>query len=126
MAEPIEHADPSVLLDAVPMANQAVRSEIIGDHLVLFVPIQRRWWMNGPLGWLLPFRSERGVALDALGREVWEACDGKRSSEQIIEEFAERHRVRFHEARLSVMQFMRSLVQKNLIVLALREQKEAS
>jgi hypothetical protein len=110
--------DFSHLLDAVPMRNQAVRSERRGDHLVLFVPIRKRWWMYGPLSWLLPFREERGVALDPLGEEVWTACDGERRVENIVEGFAERHRVRFHEARASVASFLRSLVERNLVVVS--------
>jgi hypothetical protein len=117
--------DPARLLDLVPAANRAVRVERHGDQVVLFVPIRRRWWMHGPLSWLLPFRNEKGVALDRLGREVWEACNGERTLEQIVELFAERHRLRFHEARLSVTQFLRSLVERNLVILASREAAEA-
>jgi hypothetical protein len=58
------------------------------------------------------------VALDRVGTEVWRACDGGRTVERIIDEFAERHRIRFHEARTSIVSFMRSLVDKNLLVLA--------
>jgi len=57
------------------------------------------------------------VELDALGRQVFVACDGSRTTEQIVEEFAERHRLRFHEARLSVLTFLRSLVERNLVAL---------
>lgn len=110
--------DPSRLLDAVPMANRAVRVEARGETLILFVPIRRPWWMQGPLSWALPFRREKGVALDQLGSEVWRACDGERTVERIIDEFAERHRIRFHEARNSVVSFLHSLLKKKLLVLA--------
>jgi hypothetical protein len=109
--------DQSQLLDAVPTHNQAVRSERRANALLLWVPIRRRGWMLGPLRWLLPFRDEKGIALDAVGQEVWQACDGKRRLEEIIEQFAEHHQLRFHEARLSVLQFVRSLVQRNLVAL---------
>jgi hypothetical protein len=118
--------DPSKLLFTKPIVNRAVRIEHHGETLLLYVPIRRRWWMSGPLGWLLPFRRERGIALDLLGRQVWEACDGHQTLERIIEQFAVRHRLRFHEARVSVMQFVRSLVERDLLVLALPEQAEAS
>jgi hypothetical protein len=126
MADPKPAVDPSRLLDAVPMANEAVRVERHGETVILFVQVQRRWWMRGPLSWLLPMRNEKGMALDALGREVWEACDGKQTTEQIIERFARKHRLRFHEARLAVIGFLRSLVDRRLIVLVLREQLEGS
>jgi hypothetical protein len=107
------------LLDAVPMQNRAVRVESHGSTVTLWVPIRRRWWMRGPLSWALPFRSEKGVALDRIGSELWGACDGERRVEDIVAAFAERHRLRFHEARASVTQFLRSLVERRLLVLAL-------
>ena len=107
--------DQSQLLDSVPTRNTAVRTERRAGTVVLWVPIVRRWWMKGPLGWVLPFRNEKGVALDALGEEVWAACDGKQRLEQIIEHFAKTHRIRFHEARVSVLSFVRSLSERNLV-----------
>ena len=105
------------LLAAVPTRNTAVREEQRGEALVLFVPIRRRWWLHGPLSWCMPLRDEKGVALDALGQEVWQACDGERDVESLVEDFAERHRLGFHEARLTVMRFLRMLAQRNLLVL---------
>ena len=117
--------DQTQLLDAVPTLNQAVRAERRGASLILWIPIQRRWWMRGPLGWFLPFRREKGVELDALGQQVWEACDGQRRMEEIIEGFAHHHQLRFHEARLCVTQFVRSLLQRNLVVLVVPEARSS-
>lgn len=121
-----EKLDPSQMLDLVPAANRAARAEHHGQTLILYVPIQKRWWMRGPLSWILPFRSEKGVALDSLGREVWEACDGRRTIEHIAEAFAARHRVRFHEAKLSVVTFLRSLVERGVVVLVLKKPVETA
>ena len=109
--------DQGQMLDAVPTHNTSVRSERRDNALVLWVPIQRRWWMRSLLRLGLPFRQEKGIALDSLGEEVWQACDGERRLEEIIEQFSEHHQIRFHEARLSVMQFLRSLMQRNLVAL---------
>ena len=107
------------LLDAVPVCNGAVRVEKRESNVILWVPIQRHWWMEGPISWFLPIRREKGVALDVIGSEVWSACDGKRRVEDIIEGFAQRHKLRFHESRASVMQFLKSLLERKLLVLAL-------
>lgn len=104
-------------LAARPTRNAAVRAERRGDALVLFVPLRQRWWNAGPVAWLLPMRRERGVALDTLGQEVWQACDGQRDLETMVEDFADRHRLGFHEARLTVMRFLRMLAQRKLLVL---------
>lgn len=113
------------LLAMIPVRNGAVRSQVHKGTLILYVPTQRRWWM-GPLS-LLPgvrFRMEKGHALDRLGEEVWLACDGRRSVEAIVEGFADRHKLRFHEARLSVMAFLRMLAQRNLVALAAGSREE--
>jgi hypothetical protein len=110
---PIDHGQ---LLDAVPTVNRALRSEWKDGALVLWVPLRQRWWFH-LLGWLLPLRKERGIELDETGREVWLACDGERRLEQIIEEFADRHQLKFHEARLCIVAFLRSLAERNLLAL---------
>ncbi len=119
-------------LQAVPTPNRAVREQFrpapgrgcpeaaadpSGDLVTLFVPLRRRWWTAGPVGWLLPLRTERGVALDALGTWVWRACDGQRSVESVVEAFAELHELGFHEARLTVTMFLQKLAQRRLLVL---------
>ena len=111
--------DVGQLLDAVPVPNRAVHcdSRLDDGGVVLSVPLRARWYMRPPLTWVLPFSTHRRVALDALGGEVWTACDGARTTECIVESFAERHRLTFHEARLSVMLFLKELVRRGLVVM---------
>lgn len=111
------------LLDAVPVRNEAVRVEGgEGDGLIVVYLKQRRpWWTRPPLGWVLPFREERGVALDRLGTGIYHACDGKRSVERIVEDFAREHVLCFHEARLAVEQFLKMMVGRNILAVAVRQ-----
>lgn len=118
MGQKIERLSLGELLDSVPVANEAARVETHADGLVVYLPIRERWWMKPPLSWMLPYRRERGVALDKLGSEVYRSVDGRQTVEQIVVAFAESHRLRFHEARLAVMQFLKMLAQRNIIVLA--------
>lgn len=111
-----------VLLDAVAYANEAVREERRQGHLVLHVPIRKTWFNRPPISWILSYREERGFAVDQLGQFVWEACDGKQTVEQIIENFANLHQLRFHEARLAVTRFLQTLVERGLVVIVLPEQ----
>ncbi|MEX0775517.1 MAG: PqqD family protein [Phycisphaeraceae bacterium] len=108
---------PRQLLDAVPVRNQAVRTGRRGGELLLYVSLKPRWFMRPPISLLMPFRKERGTALDTMGQEVWQACDGGSTVEQIVERFAQAHHLRFHEARMSVMQFLRDLTQRGLLVI---------
>ena len=114
------------LLAAVPVPNHEVRSDEPNDEeLRLRVPLRQRWFMRWPFSWVFPFSREKVVQLDVLGREVWSACDGEQSMEQIIEDFADRHGVSFHEARLSVSQFMHELMQRGFLVLVGSPKQEA-
>jgi hypothetical protein len=103
------------VLDVVPVVNDAVRIERRESGLLLWVPLQPRWWMGPPLNWILPFRHEKGILLDDLGRQVLDACDGVATVEAIVEGFAARHRLRFHEARQSVLAFLKMLGQRYIV-----------
>ena len=76
--------DFDALLSAIPVANTAVRMERREHGMVLFVPLRERVWTR-LARLVLPLRSERGFALDRLGEEVWQACDGKRTLEAIVD-----------------------------------------
>jgi hypothetical protein len=108
--------DAQRVLSTRPTRNAAVRVAASASGVTLFVPVARPTWLR-VLSLALPLRREKGFALDALGREVWFACDGSRSFEQIVSEFAERHQLRFHEARAMVAQFLRTLSERKLIAL---------
>jgi len=105
------------VLDLVPTVNQAMRIEPQEPGLLLWLPLRPRWWMRPPLSWILPYRKEKGIALDAMGRQVLEACNGEATVETIVEGFAARHQLRFHEARQSVLSFLRMLVERRVIAL---------
>lgn len=107
------------LLEMVPTKNSALQVERKPEGLIVWVPLHRPAWMAGFLASFLPLRSKKGYALDVLGSEVFDACDGTHTVEQIIEAFAERHRVRFHEARQSVQTYLRWLVERKVIALVL-------
>jgi hypothetical protein len=106
------------VLATVPVRNRAVRETRKNEsETVLYVPMRERWFMGPPLSWLMPISKERGMSLDALGREVWEACDGLKRTEQLIDEFAGKHHLTFHEARVSVLTFLRELTRRGVIVM---------
>lgn len=55
------------------------------------------------------------IQLDGLGSQVWQLIDNRRSVKGIIDQFAEKHRLPFREAEVSVTQFIRTLGQRGLI-----------
>lgn len=105
------------LLDSIPMPNKAVTEEETTLHgLVLHVPLRRNWFLRA-VHVLNPMRDKKTIRLDRLGMEVWYACNGQRTMEQIIERFSKKYQISFHEARVSVVQFMRMLTQNSLIAI---------
>ena len=59
----------------------------------------------------------RSVVLDRIGRTVWDLCDGQRTVERVVEEFAGRYGLTFHEARVSVTTYLKELVQRGALVM---------
>ena len=108
------------VLDVIPVVNSAVRVELQNPGALVWVPLRPRWWMGPPFSWVLPFRKEKGIALDGLGRRVLEACDGHATVERIVEDFATAHRLRFHEARQSVLVFLKMLLERKVVAFVLR------
>lgn len=67
---------------------------------------------------------QRTFELDALGREVYEACDGKSDVRTLIHNFAAKHKISIAEAEISVTTFLKTLLSKNVIAIAIdRNQK---
>lgn len=67
-----------------------------------------------------PRHAERTFGLDAVGREVYEACDGKRTVGRLVGEFGRRRKCGRAESELAVTTFLETLVKKGLVVLAVR------
>ena len=108
----------SEFLPAVPHVNQAMTTNRKADGgLVASVPVRRPRYLVPPLSWIMPFSSHRRIELDSLGASVLDMCDGRRSVEAIIEEFASDHKLSFREAQLAVTQFVRQLVKRGIVAM---------
>jgi hypothetical protein len=106
------------LYRTVPLQNAGARQIPIGEDLVLDVPINRKRMRYAWLAWFVPLRSHRRIHLDTLGAQIFRLCDGHRPVEGIIDEFAGCHRLTFHESRTAVVTYLRSLIQRGAIAVA--------
>jgi len=92
------------------------------DELVVRVSVERPRWLVWPLSWIVPHRSTRTVRLDRLGAGVWDLCDGENRVEDVVDAFAERYALTFHEARVAVTGYLQSLVQRGALAMALPDE----
>lgn len=111
------------MLAARPVHNAAARVEDEGGgDVTVHVKSVRPWYMFPPVSWIVPYKPERGTILDRLGSQVWRWCDGERTVEDIIDAFASEHDLTFHEARVAVTGYIKSLVQRGALAIAMSEE----
>ena len=103
------------ILAAIPMRNPVVRQTTSAPgKTMLSAPIEATRIKR-----IFGTRAkQKSFELDALGLDVWTACDGHRTVEQIITHFARAHRINLREAEVSVSTFLRTLIARNLVALA--------
>lgn len=107
----------SRLLSAVPHKNDAMKIEAAGQGALVSVPLSRPKWLVPPVSWILPWSQHRRVRLDEPGTEVLNLCDGNRTVEEVIERFAQEHKLSFREGQMAVTQFLRELLRRGIVVL---------
>jgi hypothetical protein len=85
----------------------------------LQVPMRQRAWS----GWLLrlPKDATKTFEFDALGKFVWQHCDGKTSVQQIARKLARTYNVSEREAQVSTEKFLMMLATKGLVGAAVKE-----
>jgi hypothetical protein len=109
---------PEDVLTAVPYVNEMTKLEVRNDGSVLAsVPVKKPGWVDGPLGWLLPYSTHRRIELDPIGAAVMGLCDGKRRVGEVIEEFARENLLTWREAQVCVLQFLRLITERGLVVI---------
>ncbi|UCF92468.1 MAG: PqqD family protein [Desulfobacterales bacterium] len=106
-------------LNLTPVKNvQAVVERLTANEVIINYPTIMRPWIAG---WVKRFGGPEGrvqtkkLQLDALGTEVWDLVDGKRSVRQVIQAFAAKHQLQPKEAEVAVTRFIRELGQRGLI-----------
>lgn len=114
------------MLAARAVHNAAARvSDDDGGDVTVHVKSVPPWYMFPPVSWIVPYRAERPAVLDRLGSQVWRWCDGERTVEDVIDAFAREHDLTFHEARVAVTGYIKSLVQRGVLAIAMSEEDAA-
>jgi hypothetical protein len=115
------------VLTSVPFVNEAMKLDLRKDgSAIASIPMQKPRYLVPPFSWLLPYSSHKRVELDRLGIAVLGLCDGKRRVEEIIEVFAREHLLSWRESQICVVQFLRQIVERRLIVIVGLPSKDKS
>lgn len=118
MAKKTQELTSQDILTAVPVLNEKVVLDKRDSGCAMaMIPLKKPEWLSGPLGWFLPYSSHRRVQLDVLGMAVLNLCDGKRSVEDVIEEFARQNLLSWRESQVCVMQFLRQIAERGVVAI---------
>lgn len=109
--------DRGLALAGIPVRNDGVAVESQQDGKVLVTVRTARG--NGWLARFQPPVLEHKVRLDDLGGFVLGLVDGRRDVLSIINLFEKKYRLNRRETELSVAAFLKSLVQRNVISIAI-------
>lgn len=104
-------------LHSVPMVNAAVEiQELESGKKILTVPVAHKAWSRVARH-VLPIRDRKRVELDALSAETLTLLDGKHTVEEIVELHKDRWQLSFFEARGMILDFLRSMVKRGIVIL---------
>lgn len=87
-------------------------------QLTLNVPTKRPDYLVPPISWVVRPPAFRSFVLDPVAAELWTWCDGRRCVEEVIELFARKHNLTFHESRVSVTSYLKELVKRGVFAVA--------
>ena len=107
------------MLRARPVHNAAAKADRRGDEEVRITVPRRRPGYVTALSWLVRPKPNRTVVLDRLGTQIWEQCDGQHSVEDVVDAFAEAHRLTFHEARTAVTGYLKHLIERGAVAIVM-------
>ena len=114
-------------LGATPTRNAAVR--VLGssgeNRLVLAVDLKYAG-ASRPLARLLKTKKQKQYVLEGLGLELYNRLDGKRTVEHLVDELMAWYKLTFFESRAMVLTYLRTLTDRGLIVMAMKDTAQPS
>jgi len=110
------------MLQVIPVKNESARFEQV-DSSGIKVTVQKKKpkYLIPPLSWIIKMKLEKTIQLDEIGAFLLNLCDGKNTIENIIDSFAEQYQLSFHEARVSITDYIKSLMERGILAIASKE-----
>lgn len=109
-------------LSVVPIRNAGVEqlpTDVEGAILLKVKLVYSN--ISSVLRHIFALPREKTYLLEGIGREVYEDIDGRTNFGELIDRFAERHRLTFLESRALLGQYYQLLAKRGLIVSALSD-----
>lgn len=108
------------IMTSIPARNGGIHEQPGDDGISVVVTVQLNYkpWLQ-PLAKLLKARIKRKYRLEGLGLEVYRMIDGKRNFEKLVDLFADKHCLTFFESRALLMQYLRILMQRGIILMGI-------
>ena len=107
--------DKQEALAIVPVRHPLVEWERKGEEVFLSVPTREDRVARFIKRVVKNLPEKRQIALDAVGSDVWELCDGVRNISSVVVAVAKNHKLTRREAEVSVTMFLQTLAKRNLI-----------
>jgi hypothetical protein len=113
-----ERLDRRRSLEGVPVVNANVTVEAgEGDSMLLDIRLSRG---KGLLARFQPPIMHKRVQLDELGSFVLGEIDGRKPVKDILDAFVAKYRTNRREAELSLVDFLKSLIQRQIISMVIK------
>jgi hypothetical protein len=116
----------AAMLASIPTPHPDITAKPLDDGKIeLALPAERskigKWLARGDDSPII-----RRFELDSLGADAWRLIDGRRSVQQMIEQFAEQQQLNLREAEVAMLRYLRTLAGRGIMMLALAEPNDAS
>lgn len=106
---------PDQVLQSRPVRGEGLETEPLEDGGLRIVIRRRQDWWIRLLSLVFHIPGRRSIELDAVGREVWELCDGEHTLRDMTVVFQERHKLTRAEAEWSLRTYLRDLGKRRLV-----------
>lgn len=110
------------LFKAKPIRNASIEWEEKNGEVSININFKRgkffKLWR-----FLFSLPEKKNVKLDIIGSKVWKMCDGKNTLLDIEENLIKSYNLSRKEAEVSILEYMKNLVKRNLIGLEIRRGK---
>ncbi len=108
------------MLESRAFLNEKAKIDSLNASKVeIEVPLKKPGFLVPPISWLIKPRDRKTIRLDPLGSEVLELIRHSEKVVDVVDRFAERNGLSFHESRVSVTQYISQLVDNGIVVISM-------